>query len=218
MSPSTSSASAADRAYAVIRDRILGGALPGGALISEGELAADLQVSRTPVREAFLRLQAEGWMTLYPKRGALVQPIAPQEDREVLDARLLVETAAARAACRTPEAAAALADDLTATLDRQQEALARRDTDDFSRIDVEFHQRVVVAGNNAILESFYRTLQDRQRRMTATTVQHRDEAPQRILDQHAQLARHVADRSPDAFADALAEHLRENTAHLRHAP
>ncbi|NKS66646.1 GntR family transcriptional regulator, partial [Rhodococcus hoagii] len=55
---------------------ILSGALPGGELISEGEIASRMGSSRTPVREAFLRLEAEGWMRLYPKRGALIVPIA----------------------------------------------------------------------------------------------------------------------------------------------
>ncbi|WP_223286039.1 GntR family transcriptional regulator [Kocuria atrinae] len=60
---------AAERAYAHAKARILTGELDG-ELLSEGIVADELGVSRTPVREAFLRLQAEGLMRLYPKRGA----------------------------------------------------------------------------------------------------------------------------------------------------
>ena len=67
--------SAADRAYAFVKDRIITGAYAGGTLISEGEVSAAVRISRTPVREAFLRLAAEGLLRLYPKRGALVVPV-----------------------------------------------------------------------------------------------------------------------------------------------
>ena len=58
-----------------VKQQILGGGYPGGALISEGEVSAAVGVSRTPVREAFLRLEVEGLLRLYPKRGALVTPV-----------------------------------------------------------------------------------------------------------------------------------------------
>ena len=74
---------ATDRAYAHVKTGLLDGTYPDGHLLSEGEVAAALQMSRTPVREAFLRLQAEGFLRLYPKRGALVVPVTPTEARAV---------------------------------------------------------------------------------------------------------------------------------------
>ena len=61
-------------------------------MVSEGDVAGELAMSRTPVREAFLRLAAEGWLRLFPKRGALVVPVAPGEAEAVVDARLLLES------------------------------------------------------------------------------------------------------------------------------
>ena len=89
--PRTTSASATEQAYRHVKSRVLDGSLPGGSMTSEGEIAEQLGVSRTPVREAFLRLEAEGLLRLYPKRGALVVPVAPGEADDVLAARLLVE-------------------------------------------------------------------------------------------------------------------------------
>ena len=68
---------AADTAYSFVKEQIVLGVYAGGEMISEGDVAAQLSISRTPVREAFLRLQAEGWMRLYPKRGALVVAVTP---------------------------------------------------------------------------------------------------------------------------------------------
>lgn len=70
----------------------MSGVLPGGELVSEGEIATRMGVSRTPVREAFLRLQVEGWMRLFPKKGALVVALAQNEAEHVVSARKLVET------------------------------------------------------------------------------------------------------------------------------
>ena len=83
--------SAAERVYGEVKELILTNGIAGGELISEGEIAQRCSVSRTPVREAFLRLEAEGWMRLYPKRGALVVPVGQSEARDVVDARLLLE-------------------------------------------------------------------------------------------------------------------------------
>ena len=86
---------AKDRAHDYVKPQVLTGAFPGGELISEGEVAAALGMSRTPVREAFLRLEAEGLLRLYPQRGALVVPVSSEEAHAVIEARLLLEQFAA---------------------------------------------------------------------------------------------------------------------------
>mgnify|MGYP000529442220 FL=1 len=91
----TPAPTAKDRALEFVKERILDGTYVGGALLSEGEIAAELGVSRTPVREAFLLLEAGGLMRLYPKRGALVVAVSPDEVRDVMETRLLVERHAA---------------------------------------------------------------------------------------------------------------------------
>ena len=88
--------SAAERAYAYVKERLLDGRFAGGTLLSENELARRLGISRTPVREAFRQLEAEDLLELYPRRGALVIPISPSEADDVLEARLLIEQHCAR--------------------------------------------------------------------------------------------------------------------------
>lgn len=82
---------APDRAYAFAKARILDGRFPGGTLITEGSVAAATDLSRTPVREAFARLAAEGLLRIYPKRGARVVPVSAVEVESVMETRLLVE-------------------------------------------------------------------------------------------------------------------------------
>ena len=83
--------SASDRAYDWTRSKILDGSFSGGSMISESDVSEPLGISRTPVREAFLRLEHDGTLKVYPKRGALIVPITAKDMRDVLEARLLVE-------------------------------------------------------------------------------------------------------------------------------
>src|SRR3954447_25770308 len=83
---------AADRAYLHLKQRILSREYAGGSLLTEGEIADAVGVSRTPVREAMLRLSTEGLLRLYPKRGALVVSVSADEVRDIMEARELLES------------------------------------------------------------------------------------------------------------------------------
>src|ERR1700727_459842 len=83
--------SATTSAYRFAKERLLDGRFAAGALLSENEIARELGISRTPVREAFLLLEAEGLLELYPRRGALVTPISPTESDDLWEARLITE-------------------------------------------------------------------------------------------------------------------------------
>src|ERR1700759_1801113 len=83
--------SASDRAVRHVKDQILDGVLPGGELISEGEIAEALGMSRTPVRAAFTQLESEGLLRLYPKPGALVVPVPSAETSAVIETPWVIE-------------------------------------------------------------------------------------------------------------------------------
>ncbi len=84
---SDQSVSAADRVYEYAKAGILERRFGSHDLLTEGELAAAVGVSRTPVREALLRLQGDGLIRLLPKRGALVLPVTADEIADVLETR-----------------------------------------------------------------------------------------------------------------------------------
>src|SRR3954454_15696101 len=114
--------SAAVRAYAEVKARLLDGRFAGGTLLSENEIAQRLGLSRTPVRQAFVQLEAEGLLELYPRRGALVVPVAASEIEDVFEARLLVEEHCARRAATG--GGAALAAQLAEAIAAQERAIA----------------------------------------------------------------------------------------------
>ncbi|GAA4848498.1 GntR family transcriptional regulator [Luteimicrobium xylanilyticum] len=206
MPETTSRASAAARAYAHTKSAILEGRLAGGSLVSEGEVATALGVSRTPVREAFLRLEAEGWMRLFPKKGALVVPVAPGEQSAVLDARLLVEQHAASSVVADRARRVAVAGTMRRVLARQRTAWEAGEHTEFARLDAELHQAIVAAGGNDLLGTFYLGLQERQERMTQGSLQVVPDVGTTILDQHAELADDLERGDLEAFGGHLRAH------------
>lgn len=157
--------SAMSRAYDHVKQAILDRAYPGGALLSEGEIAAAVGVSRTPVREAMLRLETEGLVRLYPKRGALVLPVSSQEISDVLETRELVETFAAGKAALDDRLVAELA----ACVDAMRAHAAAGDAKEFTHADRCFHRAIVAAAGNEIITQLYDALRDRQLRMARLT-------------------------------------------------
>ena len=189
-----------------VKELIVTGELPGGELISEGEIALRMGVSRTPVREAFLRLQAEGWMRLFPKRGALVVPIAADEAEHVLSARRLIETGSVKAMSASNRAR------LTATLRRsiavQRKVAGAGTASDFSAVDADFHLAIVNAGGNPLLEHFYCGLRERQRRMTTDSLLRNPGQIDAIIDDHDRLIDLIETEDADGFELAMDRHLR----------
>jgi len=203
---------AAETAYRHVKEGLLAGRLPAGEMLSEGDVAAELAMSRTPVREAFLRLAAEGWLRLFPKRGALVVPVAPGEAEDVVAARLLLETHAVEAVVARPAARDALVAELRRLVARQQAAVAAGDLEAYGAHDAAFHLAITAAGGNAVLAAFAVTLRERQRRMTALSVGAAGERAPGFVAEHEALVAAVAAGDAARFRAVLSDHLRE--AHL----
>ena len=105
------------RVYERLRDEIASGALGPGTQLVEARIAEELGVSKTPVREALIRLQRDGLVSIEPYRGARVTEPSPADVREILELRLLLECQVARdlAAHRPPEVIDALRDSIAAS-------------------------------------------------------------------------------------------------------
>jgi DNA-binding GntR family transcriptional regulator len=213
----TETESATRRAYDWTRSRILDGTFAGGTLLSEGEVAEGVGVSRTPVREAFLQLAAEKMLELYPKRGALVVSVTMAELREVLVARGVVEPWAASTLAQRADRATVVAAlrALNATLSALQE---HPDDREFQEADREFHQCLVTAVGNDLFTTFYSSLRDRQLRSGTLSVQNRPGRESEIVAQHTGIVDAIERGEADAAAEAVASHVSATAVGLGLAP
>ncbi len=148
--------SLAEQAAEQIRHRIVNGDFQLGEALSETALASELGVSKTPVREAFLRLKTEGLVDVQPQRGTFVFRIDPEEARTLSDFRDVLEIAALRQAMR--EDASSLALLLRPIIGDMKAALARDDSAHYRALDDQFHRRLIDRCGNAYLSDAYATI------------------------------------------------------------
>lgn len=135
-----------DLAYEEIKARLLRGELPADTVLSERRIAAELEMSKTPVRSAIERLEYEGYVTLSPNQGVLVRQLSLKDISHHFDLRTAIEPHTLRklAGAITDEQAGPLKD----VLRRQGEILERDDGIGSARLDIEFHLQLTrLAGN-----------------------------------------------------------------------
>jgi DNA-binding GntR family transcriptional regulator len=196
---------AAERVYAHVKSAVLDRSYEGGTFLTEGGLAEAVGVSRTPVREALLRLEAEGLLRLYPKKGALVLPVSAQEIADVVETRLLVERhAVAKVVGAAP---AGLVERLEASLAEQREHAGTGDLAAFAVADRAFHAEIVRAGGNAILAQLYDQLRDRQLRMGVATMHAEPSRVAKNLVEHAEILRALREGAEDRAVDVVTRHI-----------
>jgi DNA-binding GntR family transcriptional regulator len=196
-------ASAAERAYAYVKERLLDGRFAGGTLLSENDVAHRLGISRTPVRQAFVQLEAEELLDLYPRRGALVVPIAASEAEDVLEARLLIEEhCVRRVAAHHPRVAA----ELRASIADQEATLTAGGTG-FARADRDFHRRIVAANGNKLLTRQYDALRDRHQRIAATAIARDPARLERFIAEHREIVAAIEQGDADAAVRLTTAHL-----------
>ncbi|MFP3989137.1 GntR family transcriptional regulator [Streptomyces sp. E11-3] len=195
---------AADRVYQHVKQGVLDRRYEGGTLLTEGELADAVGVSRTPVREALLKLEVEGLLRLYPKKGALVLAVSAQEIADVVETRLLVEEFAARKAVPAPAALLTRLEELVAEQRRQA------GTGDLAAVAVTdrcFHAEIVRNGGNEILSRLYDQMRDRQLRMGVAMMHaHPDRVTKNIVE-HTEILEAIKAGDVELAAARVRDHL-----------
>lgn len=180
--------------------------------MTESEVAVAAGTSRTPVREAMLRLEAEGFLEIVPKKGAFVPPISDSDVRAVMQARGLVEDWSVRTVIGAE-------DDFHAELDRllaEQERLLEEPVA-FIDHDRAFHRAIVRRAGNPVLAEFYESLRDRQVRMGLRAVASGEDRARVVLGEHASIVAALRAGDPAGASAAVAAHLASTLAAL-HRP
>ena len=152
-----------EQAYRTIKDAILRHEMPAGFQLLEPALALRLGMSRTPVHEALVRLQDEGYVELQARRGMRVTSLSPRDIREITEllACLEVEAAERTAARHLPPKELAPFDAAIEAMDR---ALESGDVDAWNSADSRFHLLLIEScGNRYLIETAKRFLEQANR-------------------------------------------------------
>jgi len=195
---------ASQRAYAYIRSRILSGELASDSFVEEEHISALIGVSRTPVREAFSRLQAEHLIDLVPRRGARVRGVTLREMVEFYEVRRIMEGHVASQLCRARTGAPPA---MRRVLEEMRALLPAPDAR-YLTLDAAFHEALVAASGNAVLMDMYAGLSTRQQRVALISLKIQPKRPVRIHEQHEALVAALDAHDEAAVQKVLEAHLR----------
>lgn len=202
--PEPARAQARERVYDHVRDAILRHEAAPGTFLEEEHVSAAVGVSRTPVREAFHRLAAEGWIDLLPRRGARIRQVTAQELVDVYEVRRVIEAHVARRLCHQRRPVPQAAWDL---LGQMQEAPTMQIAAHVE-LDQAFHRALVATAGNEVLLEMYDGLRSRQQRVALSAFGADPTRLRIILDEHKALLGALAAHDAPAFERVLEGHLR----------
>ena len=185
-----------EQAYRIIRQRILDNVYPAGYRALEREFAEELSLSRTPVREALLRLQSEGLIELIPRHGARVLPVSAGDMREIYDVLTALESMAAEIVTRRRPSAAELRP-LSSASREMVEALRNDDLDAWARADEHFHRQLLELAGNSVLIQTVQLLWDRAHRARMVTLRLRPR-PVHSTKEHNAIVEAIRAGDPEA--------------------
>ncbi|TGN63677.1 GntR family transcriptional regulator [Nocardioides eburneiflavus] len=198
--------SKADVAYALIRRRILDGTLEAGSRLAQYELAADLGISITPLREAVRRLSGEGWILLDTHRNARVAELDLADARALLEARRALEPAAVALAAerRTDEDVATMQTALT-----RLRPVTRRWGAAALAAHREVHRALYCASHNVVMVRMLDDLWDKSDRYRRVGLQLPPGGEDRTRDfeEHHELVRLVVAGDAAGASELMASHI-----------
>lgn len=200
-----------DRVYKALRTAILAKDLTSGDRVTEAELCTALEVSRTPVREAFRTLQAEGLVTVSNSRGIVVRGISVQDFLEIYEIREALDILAARGAARnmTDETEALLRHNL----ELSEFLMERQRWDELRREFRTFHELIQAHCGNRRLSEMLAMLQDHSSGAPEFTQPTSTHAPSTLVD-HRTIFDALRARDMDAAGDAARAHVRNERHEL----
>src|SRR5438270_809061 len=221
LAPLASEPSFTEKAYSALKHVITRMDLYGSRAeirLDERQLAADLGVSRTPVREALAQLEREGFVRSIPRRGIYVVRKTRDEVIELITAWAALEGMAARLATQN-------ADDQEIGALRQmfatfESGAEQAKLDEYSEINIEFHQTIIRMSHNQVLIDMAENLFTHMRMIRRKTIGEKDRAHRSIHD-HMNIIEALEARQPDRaeqltreHALGLAEHVAQNADYL----
>ncbi len=187
-----------------LRQRIVEGLIAPGAKLNERELSTQLQVSRTPLREAIKMLAAEGLVALLPNRGAVVAQLHMQDVIDTFELMAGLEGLSGElAAQRITDAELA---EIRALHFEMLAAYTRRDLSSYYRLNARIHDCINAAARNPVLKQIYLTVNARLQALRFRS--NFDERKwQRAVDEHAAMLEHLAARDAPAMRALMVQHL-----------
>ncbi|HIC66526.1 MAG: GntR family transcriptional regulator [Paracoccus sp. (in: a-proteobacteria)] len=193
-----------DQVVSRVRDLIIEGVLEPGSRIDEARLIEELEVSRTPFREALRTLAAEGLVIVRPSKGSIVRKLTREDVFSMLEVLAHLERLAGELAC-----ARAGDEQIQALVDlhqRMMECYRQRDRLPYYKLNQEFHSRLAELSKNTTLQDMQANIQARLKRIRYIGNQKPESWAGAVAD-HEEMVAALKDRDGKRLGDAMSDHL-----------
>ena len=195
-----------DQTYDIIKNMIILREIEPGKKINEEHIANEIQVSRTPIREALCRLENEGIVKIIPRRGAFVSDLTETNVKEILLIREVLEGLVVRLAVENMDAK---------TLEKLRKAIEKvstipeddRDLINYTRSEVDFHSILLSASNNQMLKNMMEMVNAHLQIIRLRTVVIPERA-QKTVKEHQQILKAIEKGDTDSAEALMRKHVR----------
>jgi DNA-binding GntR family transcriptional regulator len=191
-------------AVEILREKILHGDYRENEALRQDALAADLGVSRIPVREALRQLEVEGLVTFSPHLGAVVSSLSLAEIEELFELRAMLESGLLRLA--VPRMTAEVVERAESILDAYDAAFARGDVKAWGELNWEFHSTLLAATDRPLTLGVLSTLHNQSDRYIRMQLE-LTHGEHRASDEHHAILEAVQARDADRAAALLSDHI-----------
>lgn len=202
-----------EQVYVQIKDAIFNKVLPPGTKLDIYQIAEQFNVSRTPVKEAFNRLNHEGLINIKPRKGTFVAELKNKDIVELLDARLMFEQWAGQAAIhQCTEKDVQHLESIASSMERCYMSKPFKYLE-FMELDIQFHELIIELGNNQCITEMYKRLNTH--RMIALGYY---EIAYEIInvDSHREIVNAFRERNPQKFLELITKHITDTKRGLLH--
>ncbi|MGI6110081.1 MAG: GntR family transcriptional regulator [Eubacteriaceae bacterium] len=190
--------------FDTIRNAIVRGDLKPGQRLMEVQLAQELGVSRTPVRESIRKLELEGLVKMVARKGAYVTPLTIDDLEEMMEIRRALEALAAELAAKN--ATDEQIEELKAANQEFEDALRANDEEKIIESDIRFHDVLYDSSGNKKLSQMTNSLREQMQRIRVEYV-HKVTDKDPLIGQHESIIEFVEKGIPQAASETAAEHI-----------
>jgi len=188
-----------------IREYILKGTLKPGDRLTEPKLSEMLGISRTPIREALRILETEGFVEIFPRRGAVVSEITDKDVDDIFVLKVKLESLAAKLAVKN------LTDEdikrLKEINDKMEKSAKARNVSNLIKLNAEFHNVFITKSKNSRLEKFLLSLLRQFKRATAYSFTEAGRIYQ-VLEEHVQIVEAFEERDAEKVEKLVEKHIK----------
>ncbi len=201
-----------EKVFYQLRDNIVTGKILEGDKLVETQLAQKLKVSRTPVREALIRLEKEGFVEIKPHIGAFIKVIEEKDIHDYLEVREALEIKAVKLSCQ--RATNEHINKLESIHKKLEKAIDAEKIEKIAKLDEDFHEIIFMSTDNKLIYSIFNTIKDQMFRYRVLYLKNETDRS-RILEEHKLIIDCIRNKDFENGTKVISKHVKSQKEKMK---